>query len=294
MKKTTSALFAIALVSLLASCSTNDAPSTEVYEIECGNIFSDPNGNVVQVFPGKYRFSYNLTEGNVTVSTENLHIGNMQYDFSMEMPYSVTIYGNGDIRTFSSGASASAGNYTFFNFKGNAIALYSFSPSTGVNLGTRRTVNMTYYLGDHRIAVFDINPFFGGTTQTEYTSFAGKETTFDNEEPVYAVNINPATKKASVYFYNARFAREMPVKISFVIEDLDVVFSETGYTISGNNLVPQVAEGNGGVTTPNPNYTFDSFRLTAYGENFNNALIEYSVAGKYSGRCDANQFVLKE
>lgn len=278
----------------LSSCDGSDTPSTEGYEIITGNLIVPANGADPYAVKSNYKLVYNLSSGYVTVSTMNLMIGGSPVAFGAEMPYSITMYGNGDIRRFFTDAQIPAGNSTITGFKGNVVSIYNFSPSSGIPGELRHTVNMTYNYGGNKVTVFDINPFFGGTTNTRYENALGEPVSFENKELIYAVNIDLSSKKASVFFYNARFAMEMPLKIRFRIDNLDVEYSEIGYVLSGQNLVPQVAEGNGGQTTPNEEYKFDSFRLVTYGADLNNALIEYSVAGKYYGRCNASQFVIEQ
>lgn len=284
---------AAASIVLLASCSGSDTPSSETLSFRAGtSVVASDGSSAPHAYVAEYKTEYNLSSGYVTVSSDNLYAGTGKIPFRAEMPFRSQVYSNGDIRSFSSPSDLQMGGFTVCGISGNMISVYNPSSVAGIPAGIRRVFNMSFSCEGNSVTVFDLAPYFGGTTETRYVNAAGQPTVFKYDELIYAVDLDVEKGKANVTFYNARFASEMPVKLRFRLEDLELEFTSSGYVISGTSVVPQVFEGS--ATTPNEKYTFKSFNLTVSGKNYNSAMISYSVAGKYSGTCMASQFNVED
>lgn len=130
---------------------------------------------------------------------------------------------------------------------------------------------------DYTVKTFPFDAVYPGKT-TVYTKSTGESFTHDGM--AYRVLFNANFSKANVVFYNAKFAENMPFAITFVLEDLDVVFNKTGYAIvipEGERLIPLYVEG--GKTTPFPAYQFTSFVLSTTSNDLTEVSIDYTVEG---------------
>ena len=287
---------AAASIALLASCLGSDTPSTESLSFRAGtSVVATDGSSAPQAYVAEYRTDYNLSSGYVTVSSDNLYAGAEKIPFRAEMPFRSQVYSNGDIRSFSSASDLQMGGFTLSGISGNMISIYNPSSVAGIPAGIRRVFNMSFSCDGKKVTVFDLAPYFGGTTETRYVNAAGQPTVFKYDELIYAVDLDVEKGKANVTFYNARFASEMPVKLRFRLEDLDLAFTSSGYSITGTGIVPQVFEGSD--FTPNKDYTFKSFSLAVSGQNYNTAMISYVVTGKksdYTGTCLASQFNVED
>lgn len=127
---------------------------------------------------------------------------------------------------------------------------------------------------------------YNGTTTIRSV---GSGTSFSNDGVRYRVVFAEDMKTASVIFYDAKFAENMPVTIHFVLRDIPVTYGiGGGYTIQipeGESIIPEMYENNG--YTPAEGYPFTSFLLHTIDTNLTNISIDYTVeirGNKYLGQ----------
>ena len=135
---------------------------------------------------------------------------------------------------------------------------------------------------DYSVATFPVQAYYGGVTTTYYMQ-GSEQKEFVNNVPMYFVNIDLAKRTAQVTIYNVKFAESMPMALSAVtLRGLKIEASrQSGYVISGDNIVPGV--GIGANEVDYPQYTFDHFEMYPTNQSLTKCAIAYSVAGKYSG-----------
>lgn len=136
------------------------------------------------------------------------------------------------------------------------------------------------YDGKYLVKTFGADTSFMGTTVTTYPSKEGMSK-FENDGITYRLVLDVEKKKAAVVLYNARFAAPAPQLAAVVLRDLDLVFENGGYTVSGADLTPDVLEA--GECVPNTRYVFNSFRLQNASSDLAGIEIEYTVAKVFKG-----------
>ena len=173
-------------------------------------------------------------------------------------------------------------------------AVYSAPEGTGLQDYTLfvpcKSMHYAYmqytYPGGWNVRTFWPDVTFSGTTTT---TFPGMETPFVNDKMMYRVVMqrkdNKIGDKADVIFYNAKFAPAAP-EILVVMKNLDLKFTQRGYEISGQDVIPYMLEGEG--LTETPRYKFNAFTLTVGGD-MTTASVSYRVAevfkGEFQGSC---------
>jgi hypothetical protein len=141
-----------------------------------------------------------------------------------------------------------------------------------------------------RVRTFWRDMTFMGSTITTGQDMPGPYTNNKFRYRIYMkTNTNGAlTGKADVIFYNAKFAERSP-EMTIVVRDLDLKFSNSGYTVSGTDIIPDMVS-DGGEFTPFPSFTFNNFTFTAVGD-LTQATASYKVAGKYNGQFQGSSIV---
>lgn len=164
-------------------------------------------------------------------------------------------------------------NYYYLSFSGEgSVSPYGTYVAANFKVGS-----------DYSIATFPREAYYGGTTITKYNIGSGDKE-FRNEVPMYFFNIDMSRRTAILTIYNAKFAEEMPMALSAVtLRGLKVEpSSQSGYRISGKNIVPVV--GVGGNEVEYPQYTFDDIEMHPTNTALTQCEINYSVAGRFAGR----------
>lgn len=130
------------------------------------------------------------------------------------------------------------------------------------------------------IRTFQKATFFAGTTVTTING----QNPYSNPDILYNVNLDLTNRTATVIFYNAKFAEPAPVISKMRLRNLVLEpDAQCGYRISGENVVPEVQEGDSWI--PNTNYTFTSFSVTPASADLTKANIVYQVGNAYHGEC---------
>ncbi len=142
-----------------------------------------------------------------------------------------------------------------------------------------------------RVRTFWRDMTFMGSTITTGSNMPGPFTNTKFRYRIYMkTNTNGAlTGKADVIFYNAKFAANMPFEMTIVLRDLDLKFSNSGYTLSGTDVIPDMVS-DGDQFTPYPSFVFNNFTFTAVGD-LTQATASYKVAGKYNGQFQGSSIV---
>lgn len=141
---------------------------------------------------------------------------------------------------------------------------------------------LSYNVGSkYNVRTFWSDVTFSGNTNTSYVDQNGDNQSYLNKDILYRVVMNIKDKKATVILYNAKFAENMPQSISnIVLKDLPLKFSNYGYSIEGENIIPEIYEG--GEATPNTRFVFNKFELSCAG-NLVSSNIYFEVAGGFKG-----------
>lgn len=149
------------------------------------------------------------------------------------------------------------------------------------------------YGDDYNVRSFWYDQTFKGQTITSYPSGTGM-TTYNTEGISYRVVMQlkkdgSISDKADLIMYDAKFAEPQPELSYIVLKDLNLQFTNEGYTITGDDVIPLVAEN--GEYTPYPAFVFNNFKASVSG-NLTGVSMAFTVAGRFSGNftgsCIAN------
>ena len=286
MKKTAILLFAASIFGL-TSCDIGSGDTTQSMSYGVINLVSPTDGTTPSASVGWYNLEFNFTQNNVTVSLKDLVIDNVTHTLVTE-PLSYTGSQAGDLITIKdfSGYLDNNQSLPITNASFEVSTRTYPYPNTDGSVSTTSTYGFAVVLASYDIGTrYKVKTFYpdvcyNGTTTTQYPNIDGTTSTFSNGDIIYRVVFQQDLKKANVAIYNAKFAEAAPTLGCITLEDLNVRYYTGGYELSGENIVPKVVEG--GASTPNEKYTFNSFKLTPSG-NLTDAIIEYTVADVYKG-----------
>ncbi len=294
MKKAIFGIVALASVAM-TSCDTDVKDSIGTYGYPQLNLVTDLQSGTTSIRKSTYSVYVNHTQGIASISTpEPFSINDVKYNFATDTvaikdTFLDTPIGKSPV-TQINGAKGNVNNdpsLPLNNFKCDVanfqvpyqlIAIKDV-PNVSTNL---QSLMLDYSIGD-RFAVKSIfnDVFYTGKTLTTYPGEGGALQSYTNEELFYRVILDTEKNKAKVVMYSAKFAQEMPKTLNIVLYNLDVNLSRGSYTITGKDIVPKVAEGNG--LTENENFIFNSFTLTFEDSHLTTAVITYKVKGIFSG-----------
>ena len=114
----------------------------------------------------------------------------------------------------------------------------------------------------YKVRTFWEDAVFYGNTNTTFTDKDGNPGTFSSIQPA---------------------AQQPDIRI-MILDNLSLEFTNDGYVIKGDNVIPKAVMGQTGTTaTPFPAFTFDSFEMTSTGD-LTTAIAQFSVqGGRYNG-----------
>lgn len=212
---------------------------------------------------------------------------------------------NGTTFNFSSPATSVSGNqFTFI------IEPLSFTTENDITVQLRSRLTMQYYsynpgtastsvLNNAPIAltVVKIGNSYTLKTLQNVMSFAGTTTSlingsnpYENPNVLYELTPDYTNRKAQIIIYNSKFAEAMPAIRVMRLTGLSFVPSaSTGYVVSGENIVPEVLEGNNWI--PNEKFVFNNFSLQPTNDNLSMASISFKVATSFTGTCQGSYIV---
>lgn len=280
-------LSAVLISGLLFSSCNVDSDDDDNYmsvDYACSNLIIPNNGEAFAT-SAVYNLIYYYLSGNVVASTDNLNLGYGNQKFvTNAMPCETKLYTIDwspnalDVTTFS-GGSANSDGLSIRNLKGYAssvvnilstndpiIPAYPFTAQ--IPLVISYNVN-----NDYTVKTFMADAIYRG--QTRVATVGSGEAPYTNDNIRYRVIFSKDYKKADFVIYNAKFADRMPVTINFVITDLDVAFTQNGYSITGSNLTPSTFEG--GELTPAPTYMITSFEFINTSDDLSRGSAMYTV-----------------
>ncbi len=140
---------------------------------------------------------------------------------------------------------------------------------------------MQYTLNDRwNVRTFWPDATFRGSTVTSYPGMTDAYSTDGiSYRVVMQLRDGAISDKADVIFYNAKFAPNAP-EITVVLKNLDLQFTENGYTVSGVDAIPYMVEA--GALQETPRFKFNRFDMDVTGD-LTTAVIGYQVADVYTG-----------
>lgn len=288
------ATVALAASAMLTGCKLDGNDMTQYFSVSLCNLIipTDPSQPVTATSGSSYKVNYNFTQGKVTVSAEDVVIGDKTLNLtSDEMSFTERMNSAGYVRDFKGDGKLSDGTLVS-DLEGFESTLFYYLPTAvpgvvGVTPIDNRVV-FSYNVGfEYQVKTFPQDIYFGGETVTHYSIPGQDGKSFSNKESVYRVYFNKDLKTATVVIYNVRFAEEMPRPLKAVaLVDLKVTFGRNGYTVSGENIIPKMMEGDG--VTDYPERTFTSFTLTSAGAKLTDCVCDYTVLNVFKGHFEGS------
>lgn len=264
-------------------------------------ITSNSDGSV-SVIPGTYSFSITMTDTETTgsVTSPEIIANNTSLAFSTD----VQTYKSSGYDVFFENAHGTVGNssmelnnanfqalylydkefnkYNGFYFNTAEVGKYTFAISNYSNLYMTLA---SYNLGSaYSARTFPVDCFFVGNTTTTYPQ---SDTPYNTDKIMYRVMMKQDKEtgkfSADMLLYDAKFSGvpAEPTKVAILVPNLNVEFSATGVSISGENVVPSVYES--GEYVPNETYVFNNIRFTTTNSLYTEATIDYTVMGVFHG-----------
>lgn len=292
-------LSAMALTIGLSACQKDGyTERTQTLSGSAINIISDLENETVYVSNGYYTFNLKITNDamTATVASSELIADNRSLAFtSAEQTYKSL-----GTNVFMQNISATAGStgmminddvfeaLFYYDKTYNPYGYYYNTADAGeytysLNTYAPYITVAKYMIGDtYKVNTFPTNSFFQGTTTTSYPSAEGM-TSNETDAITYRVIMDIEHKTATMIIYNAKFSGSPaePTKAAIIAKDLKVEFGVRDITITGENIVPLVVEGNS--TTPNENYVFNNITFKTTNTLYTTASIDYTVATVFKG-----------
>lgn len=286
---------ASAILLLCSSCLKDAVDERTIGYNTCNLIIPINQSEEPFATAASYTANVLVSDGKLGISS-TVKLGTQELSLTTEkVNYESLTTDKGSLTTFKN-ATGKASGYPVTDFNGviSSIVFYPESATelpginfTSASLYAPMTV-FQYYLGnDYLVKTFSRDAVYYGLTETSVT---GVEDPYSNKGILYRVVMSNDFKKADVVMYDAKLNDKMP-SLTFVLKDLEVKFNRSGYTISGENLVPQVLEA--GKYTPYEAFTFNSFSFTTTSFDLVNADIVFKVAGRFNGKF-TGQYVVTE
>lgn len=286
---------------ILGACSSDVKDSQLTVTYPTVNLITPLDGGETLATAGKYTFQLNTTKLMGSVSTSDLKIDNRDYRIETDTVkyenYTTSMGGTlirmRNLKGYVDNNKDMPVNVTGFDL--NNLTYHTLIHNIavpGYNYPEEYTfVVGQYTAGDWYVATIQKDASYFGKTTTTYADITepGKTKTYENENMVYRVIIDITKKTADVILYNAKFAEEMPKALTAIIlKGLNVTWHKGSYEIEGENIVPEVVEGNS--TTPNEGYMFNKFKFATMDVNLLQASITYEVRngafkGEFHGKC---------
>ena len=292
MKKALFLTLGLGAVLGLASCSDDQNKSTMTYNVQSYNLVTSVDGSKDPVVAAStYKFDFDMMNTTATVGTDITGLGSSVSFVTGSIPYTGGFYYGEDGMLRELIKMESFKQSSIYNMEVQLFTPANVTPEVNgapkISMPAMgRYLVMNYQSGDNtKVRTFWSDVTFCGTTTTTY-QMKGADKQFSNKDMKYRVVMDLQNKKATVVFYDAKFAEEMPMSISAIeLANLDLTFTQNGYTIEGKNVTPSTYEGD--TKVPNTSYVFDNFSLVTVGE-LTSTTINYEVAGKYNGRFEGS------
>lgn len=298
MKRIFLGLAAIAAVFPFASCNTENVDNVTTVTYGTSNLIVPLDGSQPFASSNVYSFMFDLTNNKVSCYTSNLLIDNRTYSFVTDtvackneaINYGQLITIKGAKGYFNNDVTLPIHDYEMY-----ITSLYNYlnvnAPGVTGNTYAAPALVGHYRIGDkYSVRTFSDDSYYMGTTTTSFPGQDGSLVAYENKDMTYRVVIDVDKDKADVVIYNAKFAQAAPELAGIILFGLDVKWTGNGYSIEGENVVPQVIEGSG--STPNDKYTFNKFYFRTTNDNLTQASIEYTVANVFKGAFSGNYLAI--
>lgn len=297
----------ISLLLGLSSClkeGKNEITQT-LYTSSLNIITNEETGEVV-VSPGLYYYDLTVSSLTGTVSSTNLIFNNTNMDFTTpEVTYKTSgseIYFANPGGTVLTNMSLTLNNSQFvalnylpkeyyetsygYYINNSFAGDYTYNINPTFNPNTIKTVGR-FFLGDnYRVNIYQADTFFRGKTTTTYPSQEGIDT-FETTEITYRFILDMEKKTAVMVIYNAKFSNtNEPWKNAIIVEGLEYVITKDGVSITGENLVPYLAEGNS--TTPFERFVFNNIDFHTTDDLYTQCELDFKVAGVFTGHFEGS------
>lgn len=255
----------------LVSCNldSEESDNTQTYTLPCANLIIPADGQSFATAANYNLIFYYLSE-KVSVSTNNLSlgIGNTVGFTTSTMPYTTQLFTvdgmQKGVNKFSGGQANDMGALVQ-NLSGYTSSYFgtvlSGDPKDPFYTWTSFTpLVMSYTVNhDYTVKTFMPDAVYSGLTTVQQVGASSEP--YVSPETRYRVKFTDNFSKATVIFYGAKFAEKMPV-INFMIRNMDVTFTKTGYEISipdGTSVIPLLYMDQ--EWSEAPNYPFTSFKF---------------------------------
>lgn len=282
---------AASLLMLTTACNDDNDFEENTYNLDVSSeavVLPLQNSAVQPRFLANFqiRVSQNIYEGwaklhnqsTITVNGENLNFTSPETKTTGNA-YSLVVnplpFDSQDGRKITANAVFTTQYYYYNNSTGEVIKDPKLTAQTGSRMIASFAVGDSYV-----IKTFQKNTFFAGKTVTTVSATGDNYT---NDGILYNVVFDVVNRTATVFMLNAKFNDKAPLISKLRLSNLKLEPTTSGYRVYGENIVPEVAEGNSWV--PNDRYKFDSFEVTTATADLTQANIRYSVAGVYKGSC---------
>lgn len=295
MKKTVLFALAVSVIAGMSSCnSEKNTVQTMTYNIPTYNLITSVDGTAApSVAQSVYKINFDLIAATASVATE-INVGSTPISFVTDpIKYTGGMYEwQNAYHEIIKISTIKDNNIYDLNCLISSMAYFPAAltglPAITYPSGSKYLI-MSYNVGSNTLVrTFWPDATFSGNTTTTYSDRTGTPKQFTSKEILYRVVMNITDKKATVILYDAKFAEEMPKALdAIILKDLPLTFTNSGYRIDATNVIPEQWEG--GTTTPNTTYVFDSFSLNVGGD-LTTTIIEYSVMhnafhGYFEGKC---------
>lgn len=304
-KKLICGIAAILTGAALSSCSSDNEKDSQVTldtPVYAYNHVSrvDGTGSVSTGY-GKYSFTTTMPANTIMVSAKNMNlpevgVSTFKTDNATLLAQSFQYDGVQGESLLFSGLKSETG--TPVSEMGGLLTQCVYGPGEAEVPGYKRLIPddvtshwafITYKVG----TALEVNTFwpdvtFCGATETMVPGEGINLSEDVRYRVVLQRDLNDAlTGKADVIMYNAVFAPGMP-EITIVLKDLAVQWTQNGYRIAGDDIVPFMLMD--GALIQNPSKVLDSFKFDVTKGSFNgvktglvNGSASYTVDGKYQG-----------
>lgn len=276
-----------AIMLMVVGCkSTNEPVSITTWNVKmCSVALPDDSSQEIEV-KGEVNYGMRLdfVKETLTVSASDLEINGKKLNFTSE-PIPMGYYRSENLWTayfkdgHSAGVSENAENISGFLTNG----IYYYRPENEQLPGSVADPQaiMSFSVPGYTVKTFSSNAYFSGVTTTTY-SFGGMNKSFDNPDAVYRVNFAKDMKSADVVIYNVKFAQEMvnPL-VAVYIKGLEVEFNTSGYTLKGEDIIPEMLEN--GVLVPYEEKKFDSIEINTVEGDMSKIRCSYTCASIFKG-----------
>lgn len=292
MKKVLLSTGSLALLFGLTSCNleNNDSDNYQSIPYPAINLVIPQDGTPFAADDAYTLVYYPYTQ-TVTVNSQNLSLGIGSSPFTTSaMPYDVKAYSDNsglgyyEVTKFSGGNGVYNGT-SISNLSGYTSQLINLIPETVPTFPAypyvaRAALVMKYTANyDYDVYTFTGDAVYNGNTSV--VTLGGEGAPFISDETLYRVVFHKDLKQADILFLNAKFNERMPSnRINFLVKDLNVTYTKTGYTLSmpegTEEIIPLYYEA--GQFTNYPMYRFTSFNFaTSIGSNLTEAQINFNL-----------------